>query len=137
MRLSKRNMFYSVSKDSINIKGSLAFTEIRDATPLPDFSRSDECFTVDDAQRKEWTLCAESAKLRNKWVCMIKYILNKEELNICLANLDADENLPVVVHKITKPMIMIPLASPMCNEDFNYHELGSDWECDCREGIYL
>ena len=132
-RLSKRNMFYSIDKNSINIKGSMMFHEIKDAIPLPDFARSDQCFTIEDTQRKQWTLCAETNIKRNQWVCTIRNVLRLEDYNTCIAKLDGD-GLPTIVQKILKPMIMIPIASPMCNEDFNYNELGQDWECDCREG---
>ena len=32
-------------------------------------------------------------------------------------------------------MILIPLPSPVCNEDWNYGSHGSNWNCKCSEGF--
>lgn len=134
MRLSKRNLFYGNSKDSIEIVGNIAFKDVRDAISLPNFARQDECFVVDDIKAQQWTLCAETVPKRNQWVCIIRDLLRKEDLQTCLKRLNADADVPEIVQHITQPIITIPLASPMCNEDYNYNELGADWECECREG---
>jgi len=136
-RLSNRNLFYSPSKDSINVLASLQISEVRDAYELPDFARQDQCFEVNDAQKRVWTLCAETVIKRNEWVCILREKIQKADfgdLEKCLNKLDADRNIPIITQKITEPMLLIPLASPMCNENFNYNQLGADWECDCREG---
>jgi len=39
-----------------------------------------------------------------------------------------------VIKKVLQPVIMIPFASPMCNENYNYNSLGVEWECDCKDG---
>lgn len=32
-------------------------------------------------------------------------------------------------------MILIPLPSPVCNEDWNYGSKGTNWNCKCTEGF--
>ncbi len=136
MRLSKRNLFYGLTKSSIEIAGAIQFKDVRDAIALPDFARSDECFIVEDAENRDWTLCAEDILKRNKWVCMIRDLLGKEEYQICKKHMDGDAKIPLITQKITQPILIIPLASPFCNQDYNYNELGADWECECREGKF-
>ena len=41
-----------------------------------------------------------------------------------------------VVHKQTvkQPILIIPLPSPYCDENWNYNQHGMDWKCMCIEG---
>jgi hypothetical protein len=72
-----------------------------------------------------------------KWICKIKEILGYNDKQ-CLNN-NASVNVqaaPVIVEKtVTQPIILIPLASPKCNENWDYNSKGSDWNCECSEGI--
>lgn len=36
---------------------------------------------------------------------------------------------------IKEPMILIPLPSPVCNEEWNYGSHGNNWNCKCSEGF--
>jgi carbonic anhydrase len=57
--------------------------------------------------------------------------LNKT-LNITeVAQFDAP-NITVV--NITQPLIIIPTATPDCNQNWGYQAKGSDWECICAQG---
>jgi len=135
MRLSFRNLYYSVSKDSINVLGNIPVEDIVTAKVVKDYSREPNCFEVIDNFKKDWILCAETRQERNLWVCKIKSLKNQISEALCLKNIASDEAI-VVEKKVTQPIILIPQASPMCNEDFNYEQNGDDWVCDCREGIY-
>jgi len=43
-------------------------------------------------------------------------------------------NNDVVIEKIVKqPVIFMPIASPFCNEKWNYGAQGHDWNCKCSE----
>ena len=44
-------------------------------------------------------------------------------------------NEPTVIERtITQPIILIPLPSRMCNENWDYVRHGVNWECECAEG---
>jgi carbonic anhydrase len=36
--------------------------------------------------------------------------------------------------EITQPIVIIPLPSKVCNQDYNWKKNGRDWECECAEG---
>lgn len=36
---------------------------------------------------------------------------------------------------VRKPVILIPLPSKSCNENWNYDDHGANWECKCAEGL--
>lgn len=48
-----------------------------------------------------------------------------------VASFDAP-NITVV--NITQPLIIIPTATPNCNQDWTYQGNGLSWECDCATG---
>jgi len=35
---------------------------------------------------------------------------------------------------IKQPIYLMPLPSPICNENWNYDKKGLDWNCKCMEG---
>jgi carbonic anhydrase len=42
---------------------------------------------------------------------------------------------PTIIERIVnQPIILIPLPSRHCNENWDYKVHGGDWECDCSEG---
>ena len=133
MRLSFRNLYYALTQDSINVVGTIPVDDIDDAVVLKEYSRSANCFKILDQQSKDWTLCATSKEDRNQWVCKIKAVKKLESEQLCVKRLLADEAI-IIEKRVTQPIILIPLASPMCNENFNYLMNGLDWNCDCKEG---
>jgi len=137
-RLSYRNLYYALSHNSINVVGTIPVDDIQTANVLKDFARSKNCFNVFDYTKRDWVLCAENINERNSWVCKIRALKKIESEQVCIKKLIADEAI-VVEKKVTQPIILIPLASPMCNENFDYEQNGRDWVCDCKEGniIYL
>lgn len=134
-RLSKKNLYYSISKSSLNVVGGIKLVNIENAEPLKDFDDSDKCFVVMDNIGSDWTVCAETKKDRNQFVCKIKAAKKLDDEDSCLTKVLNDET--VVEKKILQPIIMLPKASNMCNQGFSYKSNGSDWECDCKEGKFL
>jgi carbonic anhydrase len=131
-RLSGRNIYYSSTKNDVNILGAINIANVQDSTPYNDYSNEATCFNVKDTEYKSWKLCAESIDIRNKWVCKIKEMLMIND-DLCLHKVG--ENQPTIIEKtVTQPIILIPLPSRMCNENWNYLRHGLDWECDCAEG---
>jgi len=40
----------------------------------------------------------------------------------------------VGTYNIIQPEWILPMASPWCNENWNYNSLGTDWQCRCWDG---
>jgi len=132
-RLSKRNFWYTVSKDSVHAAGAMSVHEFKTAISLEDYARDPNCFEIKDRKQLNWTLCAQNAAKRNKWVCKIKELLGQSDYSTCVKTIISSD-IPTVVKKVFQPVIMLPVASPMCNENYNYDAHGTNWECDCHDG---
>ena len=133
-RLSGKNIYYSTTQTDINILGALSVINVEDATPLDDYSPEPTCFIIKDKELKNWKLCGDSIDIRNKWVCKIKEILLLND-QLCASISDKEMMKPTVIEKVVnQPIILIPLPSRHCNENWNYKMNGNDWECDCAEG---
>jgi len=46
----------------------------------------------------------------------------------------ANFDVNITITNITQPLIIIPTATPQCNEKWDYNQHGEDWECTCAEG---
>ena len=131
-RLSGKNIYYSLTKSDINILGAIKVSNVQESIALNDYSSEATCFIIKDSEEHNWKLCADSIDIRNKWLCKIKEILM---INDNLCSNKKSENEPTVIEKIvTQPIILIPLPSRMCNENWTYLNHGMNWECDCSEG---
>jgi carbonic anhydrase len=131
-RLSGKHLYYSQLQNDINILGNIAMKNVKNAKD----SGEAHCFRIVDRARRKWKLCADKEKTRNKWVCLIKNILGFPEDKTCKTTKLEESNIPTVVtKKITQPIILIPLASRVCNDGWDYLKKGSDWECDCADGL--
>jgi carbonic anhydrase len=134
-RLSGKNLYYASTKKEINILGTLPFKNVLNPT------RSFEgktCFRLIDKAHRNWTLCAPSFKLRQKWVCQIKIMLGYSSIPECnkknqLGGGDMFK-ATVLKRKVVTPVILIPIASKNCNEGWDYANKGIDWNCECAEG---
>lgn len=80
-------------------------------------------------KKTNWILCANSIEIRNKWLFTIRKALGLS------CNLEP-QKIEIIKRRIVKqPVIIIPVAAPMCNQNWNYLLHGDDWQCDCQEGI--
>lgn len=132
-RLSWRNLYYSLGKNNINVVGAMPIKNIQDATRLDDFHRNTHCLKIFDVEHMEWVLCGQTSEIRNAWLCKIRAVKKFEDEKTCLQGIA--ESPAIVERKVTQPIILLPQASRMCNENFNYEQHGMDWECDCKEGM--
>ena len=64
---------------------------------------------------------------KRKWICAINRVLGKP----------CPEETPTkpTNHVYKQPIYIIPIASPFCNQNWNYKAHGLDWLCNCKEGI--
>lgn len=72
-----------------------------------------DCFRIMDKESDNWVLCTGGAQEKHEWTCAIKYALGKP----CKPD-DAPKTL-VEKQKVIKPLWIIPLPSPICNEKWN------------------
>jgi len=139
-RLSGLNLYYSTTETDINILGAINVESIESVlVPMQDSSTEyiTTCFTVKDTSRLDWKICGMKEPVVKQWFCQIKSFLNVQDPNNCPENPLGDANTPKIVQKtveITQPIVLVPLESKMCNDNWNYQKLAADWECDCKEG---
>lgn len=131
-RLTKNSLFYSSTKTDLNVLGIIEIKNLFDIDKSSDISGSKEyfCFNVSDSENKEWKICNIKIEERNKWYCNIAKRLSKQD-ELCGKGSSEGDKPKTKKKKI----IMIPLPSPTCNEDWNYEKMGHDWVCDCKEGM--
>eukprot|EP00340_Litonotus_pictus_P004308 CAMPEP_0170517174 /NCGR_PEP_ID=MMETSP0209-20121228/3232_1 /TAXON_ID=665100 ORGANISM="Litonotus pictus, Strain P1" /NCGR_SAMPLE_ID=MMETSP0209 /ASSEMBLY_ACC=CAM_ASM_000301 /LENGTH=572 /DNA_ID=CAMNT_0010802341 /DNA_START=176 /DNA_END=1894 /DNA_ORIENTATION=- len=134
-RLSNNSLYYSSTKTDINILGYITITEVYDIDRNTDISGEKEnfCFNLKDDVFKEWRVCNENKETVLKWYCTIRRYLKLDD-DVCWG-IPRDPNQIIKKHKIKKSIIMVPLASPTCNEGWDYSQAGDDWVCDCKEGV--
>jgi len=91
-------------------------------------NQTGSCFIVKHIDNKTiWNLCAKTSDERYKWVCAIKKSLGQT----C-----EQATIEIIKRRIIKqPVIIIPFASPMCNEKWDYFLHGENWECECQESV--
>jgi carbonic anhydrase len=134
-RLSGSNLYYSSTDSDINILGAVAVRAINSVRHLQvDGGNGDACFLVKDIDNLEWKLCAKTLEIRTKWVCEIQKVLGINQDEICKIGKKKEAEKNVITKNIIQPVIIIPIPSPQCNENWNYQHLGRDWNCDCNEG---
>lgn len=136
-RISGTHLYYTMTKDDMNLMGAIAVDEILDAKSTHDATRF--CFKVQDQENIPYTLCAANDNIRKKWVCLIRSNLGLPTPNCDITELLAkalNMNVPTteIEQKIVQPIILIPLPSKKCNENWNYNSYGQDWNCECKEG---
>ena len=87
------------------------------------------CFRIQNKQRDRWDLCAKDAAEQRTWVCAISAAMGHP----CEGQ---NQQGPLIINEkriVKEPMILIPLPSPVCNEDWNYGN--KNWNCKCSEGF--
>jgi carbonic anhydrase len=144
-RMDCDRIWYSSTASDLNILGVLKVTEIEDVKENNDISGKGEifCLTFKDDVHKEWRLCSEDENIITMWYCVIKECMGQHDgkapegksMDKCYTT-TSNYGPKVVISKkvIKKPIIMVPLPSPTCNQDWNYDQNGDDWECTCQEG---
>jgi carbonic anhydrase len=125
-RLSGINLYYSSSKTDYNILGSFDAQGLEGINPG---TSNDFCFSIKDTDNKVWLLCAKDTQSKEKWLCALRTCLKVPVDNTLL------QPQPNVITKTQiQPIIVVPVPSPFCNENWNYKKKGLDWNCDCAEG---
>lgn len=148
-RMSGLHVYYTSTHSDINVLGVISILKISELfvhdedhfmEPLdqaeaecPKFKTGAlYCFTIDDQEHNKWKLCTENKDVAKKWACKIKEYLMMDDPK-CRPDY-VGKNITVVEKTNTQPIIILPLPSRECNENWDYNQLGANWECDCAEG---
>lgn len=102
---------------------------IKNVVDVQAASGSGDCFRIMDEEKDNWVLCTGGSQEKHEWTCAIKYALGRP----CKPD-DNNKNIIEEKQKIIKPLWVIPLPSPICNEKWNYDQVGHEWNCKCFEG---
>jgi len=140
-RLSNKNLWYAIGKKNLEALGSIPVHSIytaEEATKPNKKASGAFCFFIKDKIHADWELCAETNMERLAWMCKI-YELKRIKEDKCRASEIKKQELadvPVTVFErhVTQPIILIPQPNRFCNDNWNYENQGTDWECDCIEG---
>lgn len=129
-RISGLNLYYTETQKDMIVLGAIAVTNI--VSPSTS-ALGLNCFRVVNLEGDKWDLCAKDAKEKETWVCGISQAMGRpcEKAGTTQAG-------PVIINEkriVKEPMILIPLPSPVCNEDWNYGSHGTNWNCKCTEGF--
>lgn len=137
-RMNKNQIYFSSSPEDINILGSIELDSLSHVDNLPDSTHGRFCFRVEDRLGAEYSICSsdkDSKAIRNRWYCKVAKSLLKED-PVCIEDKKAEFQAPriEIEQKTYQPIILIPEPQKQCNENWNYNNKGSDWECICSEG---
>jgi carbonic anhydrase len=132
-RLSGRHIYYSMNKHDMNVLGAIHLKQISDVIPLKAYSDEPTCFIVLDKENIKWKICATNTQVKVQWVCRIRKELGIDDKDCEKKDL-ADAEITILNKKVTQPIILIPLPSRTCNDNWDYSKNGDDWECTCKEG---
>lgn len=131
-RLNKDSLYYSNDKEDYNVLGSIEFNSVKS---IEKAKVDDRCITITMNNEVEYMICSEKVEERNQWYCaMISKIQFKDDFCAKRKQSDFKVTPMEIEQKIYQPIILIPEASRVCNDKFNYKLKGSDWECNCSEG---
>lgn len=146
-RLSGRLLYYSNTKEDINVLDSIYIKNIKTVLSLSNYSKNANCFKIKDKRQQQFRICAHSIEDKVKWVCKIQEILILPKEIACggtvnptdIVNNQSGKELEFlkqnfVTENVNQPLIIIPQPSRNCNENWDYTNKGNDWECQCSEG---
>ena len=147
-QLSSKFFYYTVSDTDLNILETIAIDlieEVLDDTYKinPFIVEKEKCFALIMKENDKYAICAPTISIRDKFMCLIDKLINKNQPKLTNCNLDLlNTKLDIesknsekykLVNK-TQQILLIPLPSEKCNENWNYYQKGSDWQCICKEG---
>jgi carbonic anhydrase len=133
-RLSNKHIYYSSTHSDLNILGAIEITKIDDVELEEGISGTKYkfCFSLTDEENKKWNLCGMEKKTVQSWICEIKRQLGVKD-KLCGDDVSTTITDDSTQKKI-QPLIIIPIPSRFCNDDFDWQKHGEDWECDCKDG---
>ena len=109
-------------------------SNILDSIYVKHIANSDNvlCFDVWDYSDFKYNICSNDKLYKLRWLCTLQNYFNYQSLDKqCMTS---DNNNDILIKYTTQPIIIIPESSPLCNEIWDYKQMGTDWQCLCKEG---
>jgi carbonic anhydrase len=135
-------IYYFSTKEDINVLGSIFVKKVENSN-LVNTKNKQGCFNVYDYSNDKWKLCANTYEIKMKWLCSLQEFLKQKldwnckpipQAGDVTLLLPEKNETAVELKKVRQNVIIIPTASPKCNENWNYVNKGKDWDCACSEG---
>jgi hypothetical protein len=82
-RLTKDTIFYSSTKEDLNILGGNKISQITFTALLKKHELGYFCFTINDKSGHDWKICSEVEKTTNIWFCTIQKLRGQKLDNFC------------------------------------------------------
>lgn len=138
-------IYYSATKSDMNILDAIFAKSIQNSINISDNSDQQECFTITDFNNYNYDVCSNSKAIKITWMCSLQKFLKINLDNSCnpepkTTQIASDSNINVklrdgiIKRKVLQNVIIIPTPSKKCNDNWNYNNRGTDWECGCKEG---
>jgi len=99
-RLSKKLIYYSSTKEDLNILGGNKIEHIVDAASMKINALGFYCFSIREKSGHDWNICSENEKTRNKWYCKIQELRGQELDKTCDGAPEVDAN--VIIKNVFK-----------------------------------
>lgn len=90
-RLTKETIYYSSTKEDLNILGGNKISHITNAAVLKRHELGYHCFSINDRSRHDWKICSEIEKTRNLWYCTIQKLRGQKLEKFCLGDGKKDD----------------------------------------------
>lgn len=92
-RLTKEMIFYSSTKEDLNILGGNKISHITHAATLKRHDLGYYCFSINDRSGHDWKICSELEKTRNTWYCEVQKLRGQKLEKFCLGTEGDDANI--------------------------------------------
>lgn len=127
-------IYYFATKTDMNVLDAILINSVEDINvPGEANDKLPTCISVYDYQKNKFQICTKNLDMKLRYLCSIQNYLKNELDDRCVIKQQAS-SIPVI-KKEFKQIIIIPKASKNCNENWNYMNKGTDWECTCKDGI--
>lgn len=103
-RLTKDMIFYSSTKEDLNILGGNKIAHITHAASLKRHDLGYYCFSINDRSGHDWKICSELEKTRNTWFCAVQKLRGQKLEKYCTGNETDNAN---IVYKNVNMLIKI------------------------------
>lgn len=99
-RLTKDLVFYSSTKQDLNLLGGMKIVDIVEAEPEKKGPNGEFCFVITDSSNHDWQICSHHELVRNQWFCKIQELRKEEKEGYCLYH--GHEDKEVIVNNVRK-----------------------------------
>jgi len=136
-RLSKAYLYYAHDQEDINVLDRIPISNIFDLRWIEKIAEKKYCFNPTEKNKISWVICGEDVKEMTNWFCKLLKLTGLQKEDKCDPKnyMGALSEGKIVIKTVTQPIIIIPTASKYCNVGWTYDKHGSDWECQCKEGL--